>query len=174
MNIREFMNNNPAVVTIGAVVILVICLGAILFQLRPNTGARGPVDVFYFDLNTNQLFSASAASQFPPIQSPTDTGSALSGVRAMVFSCTDCKKKDTHFIGYLERYTLEAKQKLEEQANMQEPMYEDMYGLDNQREVKRVEDTTWTNAQSPEAEQMMSGMFSQCEPGARPRQCFPR
>jgi len=26
MNIREYMNNNPAVVTIGAVVILVICL----------------------------------------------------------------------------------------------------------------------------------------------------
>jgi len=173
MNIREYMNNNPAVVTIGAVVILVICLGLIIKTLFKGSGGRtGPVDVYYYDLNTGELFTA-GSDKFPPIQSPTDEGDKLSGVRAMVFSCGDCDKKSTHFVGYLERYTPEAKAAMERAASSDEPMMEDVYEMEQGREVKLPDAAEWIDGNSEAGMAVYEAIRQRCEADERPRQCFP-
>lgn len=93
MNIREYLNNNSAVATIVAVVILVVSLGIIVWSNKG--GSRAAVDVYFYDLNTNQLIVQQAG-----VIAPVDTGSGTAeygdgetgpaGVMATVYACDDC------------------------------------------------------------------------------------
>ena len=87
MNIREYLNNNPAVVTIAAVVLLIVCLGFIVRQLLPG-GSGGPVDVWFYDLGNQQIFVESS-DKYPPIEAASGPNN---GVRAYIFACGSCEE----------------------------------------------------------------------------------
>src|SRR5688572_11816004 len=92
MKARDWMNNNSALVTIAAVVLLVISLGVIIMQTKPR-GSVGPVELYYYDLNTGKLFVA-MSDQNPPIDAPSGgfrgPDGPPAGVRAHVFGCGNC------------------------------------------------------------------------------------
>jgi len=184
MNIREFMNNNPAVVTVGAVFVLILCLFAIMCQLRgPGGGQGGPVDLYFLDEGTGVLFTAESDRQ-PPIAAPSDTGGGTSGVRAHVFGCGDCPGKLTGltreeveakgaFIGYLEKYTPEAKAAMEQAMSGEEPDIEIMYEMDQGRLIRLPDSDQWIDANSEQGVDVYSTIREQCPGDERPRQCFP-
>lgn len=111
MRLRDSMNNNSALVTVLAIVILIVSLGFIIYQARPNRYAPRVVDVYYYDLGSGQIFLGKS-DKVSPIDAPSGPGSSgePNGVRAYVFSCTNCDDESSRFIGWLEKYTPEAKQ----------------------------------------------------------------
>ena len=123
--IRTWMNNNSAIVTILAVVVLIMSLGIIVIsQQRPSFE---PVPVYFYDLNTGQLFPG-MSSDVPPIPAPSG-GLVLNnqvterpaGVKAYVYSCTDCEDESSQFIGWLEMYTPDVKAQLENPQDFAPP-----------------------------------------------------
>ncbi|MEO0588713.1 MAG: hypothetical protein AAF078_13870 [Planctomycetota bacterium] len=104
MSVRAFLNNNPAVMTIGTIVVLLICLAVIYNNLRGN-GGRSPanVDAYFYDEGTGEIFTASAR-EYAPIDAPSGPGA---GVRAVIYGCGSCDP-DTWTIAYLEKYGPEA------------------------------------------------------------------
>lgn len=170
MKIREWMNNNPAIMTIGAVVLLIICLGVIVNQLRgPGTRAR-TIDVYYYDLNTGELF-VTESDQIPPID--TDSG-AEAGVLAYVYSCTDCSDESSRKIGFLQKYSKEAKQMLVDAGGEppDDPRFYEVVEMNGQL-VKRVEDQAWVPINSEQGYEMMEQSGVDCPEGQRPIPCYP-
>lgn len=183
MNIREMMNNNPAVVTIGAVVVLVLCLGAIMCQLRGPSRPSGPIDLYFFDTNAGTLFTASS-DQYPPIPAPSDTGTGTSGVRAHVFGCGGCpgdldgmtpgEVEDAGaFIGYLERYTEEAKAALEQSRGSDHIDSAMMYEMNLDTEVREVGSDQWVSGMDARGTDVYDRVRERCEGQERAEACRP-
>jgi hypothetical protein len=195
MNVRDFLNNNSSVVTILAVVVLVFALGAIVMTSKGPSGRRGPVDLYFYDLNTGKVFIA-ASDQYPPIEVPSGA-TALgnnAGVKAYVFSCGECESYDGMtseeieasggFIGRLEMYTAEELAVMEQArsgqggpgaggpAGRMPPM---MLGPDMMMGgmlTKRPEDDTWVSANTQAGMSMMMDISKRC-PSGRPKPCIP-
>ncbi|MEM8739453.1 MAG: hypothetical protein AAGG38_13400 [Planctomycetota bacterium] len=120
------MNKNSAVATIVAVLVIVLALGLIV--LRNQRPGLGDFEVFYYDLNTQKVFTAKAEA-IPPIDSGGGTysypdGEYGSGVRADIYSCGDLVKVKSGmtraeveaagaFIALLTRYSSEQKELIE-------------------------------------------------------------
>jgi len=107
MGLREWANQNSTVMTILFVVVLIVSLGSILMQSSGGDMKRYTYG-YFFDVGSGELF-VRKNTEVPPIDAPSGAGK---GVRAVVFSCTDCDDKKTHFTGWLETYTPEAKEEL--------------------------------------------------------------
>lgn len=168
MSLREFANNNSAIVTLGAVVLLVIALGAIIMQTRGGSSG-GVIDVYYYDLNTGQLFSG-PSDQLAPIEAPSGPYNGKpGGVRAFVFSCADCDDESTHFIGWLDMYTPEAKQAMTNPGAGMGPSFE-LY--EQGHLVKGVDDENWVPANDEGGFRVMENISTEC-PGSRPKPCYP-
>lgn len=105
--VRDWLNQNSAVTTIGAVVIIIICLVILLWNAGVVGGPSYHRTAYYYDIQTHKLF-VSKIGQMAPIKSPSG---ANNGVLAHVFSCTDCSDQSSRFIGWLERYTPKAKKR---------------------------------------------------------------
>jgi hypothetical protein len=162
------MNNNSAVVTIMAVVILILSLGFIIIQARPRSYTPRIVDVYYYDLGTGQTYLAKS-NEIPPIPAP----SGKLGVRAHVFSCGDCSNPSDHFIGWLEMYTREAKEQL---TNPQppDPNGPPAYDVWERGHLVRAPDVDkWVPANGEEGFKIMEAMQTKCGSGGQPRPCFP-
>lgn len=179
MKLRDWMNNNSAVVTVGAVVILILSLGYIVWSSK--SGGYGPrvIDVYYYDLNTNKLFTAKS-DQIPPIETesgPVQGSNAPAGVRAYVFACNDCSDEADRFIGWLEMYTPDAKAILsqppaetpEQAAEREQRQYE---VWESGQLVRAPDGTTWARANTPEAMAVTSKIEGKC-PGGAPKPCLP-
>lgn len=119
MKLRDWLNNNSAVVTILAVVILILSLGFIIMQASGPKYKAQIVDVYYYDLGNGTIFTAKS-NEIPPIESKSGPGPAGNpqGVRAYVFSCGDCKNESERFVGWLEMYTREAKEMMQSPNRM--------------------------------------------------------
>ena len=80
-------------------------------QVQHKAPAKGedtpplPSLTYFYDVNTKQLFVADFDA-IPPIAAPSGEGA---GVRAHVMSCGDCSKPEDQFIGYLSRYSDDAR-----------------------------------------------------------------
>src|SRR5690606_5765079 len=86
MNVREWMNNNSALVTIGAVVLLVIALGIILLQTGDGI-TSGPIMMYYYDLNEGRLIQV-MSDQPAPVETASGPHDGMpAGVRAHVYTC---------------------------------------------------------------------------------------
>lgn len=103
MGLRDWVNEHPSAALIAAVAILLLSLGWLLTRTSSSYRPRSS-GYFFYDLGTGELFVAQAA--IPPIDTKSGEGQ---GVRAVVFSCGKCQDKSTRFIGWLERYTPEAR-----------------------------------------------------------------
>lgn len=178
MQIRDWMSENQPIVAGVAILILILSFGYMTCTLvgGPGGGSYTTITEFYFyDTNTGELFIA-PTDAVPPIPSPSDladnTGK-FSGVRAYVFSCTDCSDESSHEIRYLQRYTPRGKNMLESYQDGEEA---DMIMLspESDSEIKRPDDEQWMPAMSPQAQEIFEEVYRECENGERPIECFPQ
>jgi hypothetical protein len=168
MNPREFLNNNPALVTIGAIVLLIICLAIIVIQLSGRGGFE-PVDLWYYDEGTGQLFIADT-SEPAPIDAPSGAGA---GVRAVVYACGECPELDEGmnadaveaagaFIAYLEKYE-------PMDAGAAEEEYYEQRTL-----IRTLDSDQWISMETEEGMMMMEQDYSNRCPGEQyPTPCLP-
>lgn len=103
MGIREKMNQNPGMTTGITVGVIVIALIFIVWQLWPSSGPRIPTKAF-FTVDDGATWFADDIKKLPPF-----THDGKQAVRAYVFKCGGSKE----FVAYLERYTPQAKARLE-------------------------------------------------------------
>lgn len=175
MKIRDTMNNNSAVVTIVAVVILVLSLGFIIMNSNKK-GPRRVVELYYYDMNTGELF-VGPSDQYAPIDAPSGptADGQPAGVRAYVFSCGDCSDKSSHYIGYLERYSPEAKERIRRMNENPESLSEEdhYYDYDQGRFVMVPDKTSWLEANSEAGIEAASQVTASCPEDSIPRSCYP-
>ena len=169
MNLREWMNQNSAVVTIIAVVLLLVSLGVIIMTLTPSSPNR-VVEVYFMDTADGQLF-VEKSNQLPPIVAP----SGKEGVRAFVFSCGDCGDEASRYVGWLETYTAEAKKAITgttENPEGPEGMVDNYELIENGHMVCDPQSKTWVPANSEPGFKIMDQIQNKCgnEP---PKPCFP-
>jgi hypothetical protein len=107
------------------------------------------VKVWFYDLNTNQLF-ASTKNMIAPIKAPSDKDGELSGVKAYVYSCEACDDPEKRTIIFLEKYTPEVKAKIEahrEEANNDNWVVHYAYADDSSLEegilLRKPDDEEW-------------------------------
>jgi hypothetical protein len=166
MSAREFFNNNPAVVTGGAVLVLVICLTLISCQLF-GLGGGGASDqkVVYYDLSTDKLMLLNATDR--PASPLEDNANAF---RAMIHACGECGKiKDGM-----------SQQELEDAGMfvaylMEIPTREDMQmGPGGMMGIQylTLETREWYPEQSQEGQAIMVNAFT-CPDGSRAVICQP-
>jgi len=166
--LRDFLNNNSAVVTILTVALLIVALGAIVLQLRPGRAGGQVVDVYYYDLDSGQIFTASSR-EVPPIE--TSTG-PFNGVRAYVFACSDCGDESDRFVGWLEMYSPDAKALLTRSAEAGPPGPEAFESWEQGHLIRDPNAEEWVLANSQGGFAVMESVREQC-PDGRPRPCFP-
>lgn len=102
MSVREMLNKNPAIAS-GAV--LVVIAVAVFFIFRSTMGGpkpKAPTEA-YFSVDDGASYFASDTKELAPFEHEGKTA-----VKAYVYKCADGKP----FVGYLERYTPDAKKTL--------------------------------------------------------------
>lgn len=114
MNIRGWLQSNPTVI----MVLAVLFIGGSGIYIWSRLGPAKPVlptQAYFYDLSTGALFSA-ALSEIPPIDAPSGGGN---GVRAYVFGCGNCESPK---VAYLATVTPDARQVLVRPAETPEAM----------------------------------------------------
>ena len=194
MKYREWMNQNSALITIGAVLVLIGALYAIIRQQWGSTASYKPIDVYYYDMSLTsgtemeRLF-AGKSNEFPPIDAPshakTPDGSPT-GVRAWVFSCGDCSDKSKWFIGFLETYTKDAKEAMLEMTKTPPaataaagpppmPTGAEMMARENGHLISIPGEDKWVPYSGPDGLGLIQRAQSRCgsEAGQRAVPCYP-
>ncbi|MDX1683170.1 MAG: hypothetical protein R3336_08620 [Phycisphaeraceae bacterium] len=101
-DIRKWVNENSAVVTIAAVVLLALTIWAIYSQMSGRSFDPDAQRVWFYDLKSGGVFAVDADT-VPPIE--TDSGPLANGmpagVRAHVFACGSCET-DAQFVAWVE------------------------------------------------------------------------
>jgi len=174
------INQRSMITAIAAVVVLVAALWSITCQLRGGRRApAGSREVYYYDVNTNSVFASDAAS-IPPIDAPSGKpgpDGVPAGVRAHIYSCGACNESDW-FIAYLQRYTLEARQRILElrqqsdTGEMAEDIYMEMSELEMSTLIADPDELNWVPIESEEADAIRSQLAGKCT-GSRPKPCYP-
>jgi len=190
LKVREWLNKNSAPVTIVSIFLLIMALGAIVWQMKPTQYEYEPVDVWYYDLNTGELFPEKS-NRIPPVETPSGPVGSQdmpAGVRAYVFSCGECTR-DEMYIGWLEMFTKEAKEKIEatrqggedgeyvpdDMMMMEEMMWEEGQliqagkTLDVEEELK----SGWVSQNSDPAFMIMEVAQGRCGEERYPQTCLP-
>jgi hypothetical protein len=145
VGIRETLNKNPSITTGVTAGIVILAIGVIVWQLfggsNPMSGSAEAKQ--YFSDDDGVTYFADSASKIPPFDH-----SGKQAVRAQVFQCGDTGKP---FVGILQRYTPDAKTKLEQiqggkAANMAMEDIE-ITGL----EIKKPKTGSWIKQADPRA-----------------------
>lgn len=169
MALRDSLGGNPAL----AVVAVIVIIAAIALGFR-GSGAGEFAEGFYYDVDANELFTADYAQQ-PPIPAP----SGGQGVRAHVFSCSDCADPASYFIARLEKYSDEGKRLL---AQIDTADAEQRMQL-NARIAREIfvalppegdADIAWHTMESPGGMAVMQHLTQQCATGGKAINCTPR
>lgn len=194
MEFRAWINNNSPLVTLVSVVLLILAAAYVIFKPGAGAVAPQPRDRFYYDLGSDardpidRLFRSRDAD-VPPIPAPSGKkmpNGAEAGVIAEVFACGDCSDRSRIFIGWLETYTKEARDRLLSGATEEEapPALDPETGLppapDLIKEsqghlmgsVDEKGDTQWIAFLSPEGNLIKFKLEAQCPKGDRVR-CQP-
>ncbi|MHB1158057.1 MAG: hypothetical protein ACYC26_14620 [Phycisphaerales bacterium] len=138
--------------------------------LTENNGSSSPAvgsgQAWYYDTKTGEYFK-SAADQFPPITSAKGNPA----VRAHFFSCGSCDQAKERFVGFYDKYTADAKAKLEAARNAKDPqelanmeMYYEtgvLYSIDGQK---------WYPPSSVEYQDALQKALN-CPKGGRAKYC---
>jgi hypothetical protein len=131
---------------------------------------------YFYDLQTGMLFVGDN-SAIPPIPAPSGKKSSDGqdlGVRAIVFSCGNCKDESSRYIGYVETFTPEARDAIK--AMMEHPDKSPPDGRDPMmfgRYIMDPEVGDWLTMDSPAAGKLVQDSMSKCGADKYPTQCFP-
>jgi len=138
MGIRETINRNPRIALSVITAIVVVAVGYVVMQVLASRRAfpsKSPED--YFTTDDGKTFFAASRDNLPPFDFE-----GKQAVHAYVFECPGTGKR---FVGYLERYSAEARKKWIE-TKLADP------GIQmNGRELKRPGDTTWVKSSDSKA-----------------------
>jgi hypothetical protein len=148
--LRDYLNEHPLVTMLFALAAPVLILCVIWHGAgERNATTRSLMQAWYTD-DDGKTWYTDDKSLSPPFDHNGKTS-----VRAYIFSCDGGKNE---FVGYLQRYTPEAKQAIEqarEQVRTEKVpppagLFEDIQksGI----ELKRPGESTWVNVRSPQAE----------------------
>jgi len=141
VGIRETLNQNPRITTAVTGGVVLIALIFIIYQLVGGSGVKIPTKAYYTD-DDGATWFADDIQKVPPFDH-----NGKQAVRVYLFKCADGKP----FVAYLERFTPEAKQKVEQVREQMKngdkntpppgPQYEElmMTGV----EVKKPGDKQW-------------------------------
>jgi len=151
VGIRETLNQNPGITTGATAAIILIALGFIIWQF---TGGGGPSiqNAAFFSTDDGETWFEDEITKLAPFEKD-----GKQAYRVYVFTCDG---GSTKFVSHLERYTEEAKKKIEEMRNAPEKgppnpmMFEGvlMTGI----EVKDPKSTQWVRqADFQRAQQVM-------------------
>lgn len=149
---REWLQRNQGLATVIAVVILVIAL-AMVFMGGGGSAIGG---TYYYDLNTNELFT-SKEGKVPPFE--TASGSTAegepAGVEAVVYACSEeeCGEVTVENIGYLTKYTPKGLELVEQLNSLPLDDRETRQQLAQQIEFNRVArlpgESEWVSTMHP-------------------------
>ncbi|MEX0744702.1 MAG: hypothetical protein WD118_03795 [Phycisphaeraceae bacterium] len=181
MSIRDTLNNNSAVVTIAAVVILCVALAVIIWN---STGGPSfqPRDIYFVDLNTDEIFVAKS-DQYPPIAAPSDTDGQTSGVGVRIYACGECPTDlegrsvrdlggEDVWVAYLERWSDEARAMMRNELTPEDT--DRFYELpDAGHEVRALDDDRWNLMYSNIGQQLVEGQDTRCGDETYPALCRP-
>ena len=164
--IRQWLNENSALVAVVAVVLLLISLPIILNTNWNVARPAGSVH-WYYDIESRKRFK-DEGTKMPPFE----TASGGTGVYATAYSCGDCESDWK--ISFLRKYTDEAKKMKEEQRRLMREAVETgvppepvLIGpLEQEMLISRVDPIRWVRFGSPEAEVILAAHATAC--GDRP------
>lgn len=172
----EENSSRPIVKIVIVVACLLVAGVAALFAMRsleaPRTG------VIYYDLKTQKLFKA--VEQIPPIAIPGEpAGGEPRGVLATMYSCGECSDASKRYVAWLSDAKPEARTEMEKhfvpaaatsvpggRTEMLISVYPTAWL------IKAVEDSTWVESNSPEADDIRAKALQKCA-GTEPKPCGP-
>jgi len=159
LSIRDKINANQNIVVVVAVVVIAVAL-IWIFTRGGGGGAAGTGEAYYYDTVTEEVFTAKA-NQYPPIESPDGNPA----VRVHFFSCGDCSEAE-RFIGFYDKYTDEAKRKLETATE------QEMYEMSEYETgvLNSVDGQTWLDPASEQFQMALQEKLN-CPEGGRARYC---
>jgi hypothetical protein len=172
LDARTWMNENPAAVSIGASVLLVIALGILIFSMFGGGSAAppAPTQKFFYDLNTGELFAVDL-DELPPIERgqpyTLPGGTEIpAGVEAIV-RAPEGADEDEYVVAWVETLRPELRERLRqvqreaqanpdgEQAFAYDMMLDESYGQRLIMDPKR-DDRRFFPVYSDPAQQIMS------------------
>jgi hypothetical protein len=160
--------SNPAKIT--AAVLLFGLAGFFLWR-HFSEGDGISNHAFFYDLSEKKLFTA-ARSLVPPIQGIN--GNEMDGVGAVVISLSgDPDDKASRKIAYLERYSPELKQDLEEAQRTGKAARIGRTMAQSLRFVRRENETNWYSLESDEGNRIVSEWAAPGPNGVNPVVCTP-
>lgn len=141
-------------------IIAALILGTTWFwMLKPGGDVRG---VWFYDLESATLYPASEDVR-PPAVAP----SGGEGVRAQVYTCTTCSESE-RFIGYLEKYSEQAKTAMQNDNTPIDPQV-----LLEGHLVRTADGDAWTPLKSAQGDMIVQQAKSRCPADQTIQSCFP-
>jgi hypothetical protein len=176
---REWVNQNSAAVTIGAVIILIFSLAYLWFS-NPSAGpgSRAVMDAYFYDVESNETFTA-RADELPPIQREN----GHKAYKSYIFTCSECSNEADRFVGYYEGFTADYKEKRQKAIDAAKsggthPMPDEaMYmeeGYSKGRMISR-DGKEWVTSDSPQGIAINMDLSKACEGKGtgRLKPCYP-
>lgn len=164
MSLRDQINANQNIVVIVAVVVTVVAVTFIVMRGR-GPSYEGSGDAWYMDTETGEVFRASA-TLYPPIKSENDN----EAIRVHYYTCTkgDCGE-DKRFIAYYDKYTPEAKEKLEaakeERGEPSEMMEMELMEAEETGRLFSMDGKQWIPQNDPRFDEDLADFLkSKCDP----------
>lgn len=102
MTLSDVIKKNPTVVSVLCLAVIVGAIIAIVSQMTAGSKSAGLTHIYFYDLSTGEVFTEQRTA-IPPIRDGN-------GVWAAVYSCSACDDVASHFVGWIETYTPQAKQ----------------------------------------------------------------
>jgi hypothetical protein len=148
--LRDYLNEHPLVTAGFALAVPVLILCVIWRSAAKNNAATRSVSQAWYTDDDGKTWYADDKTLSPPFDHKGKTS-----VRAFIYSCDGGK---TEFVGYLQRYTPEAKQAIEqsraqvrtENVPPSAALFKDIEtsGI----EIKKPGESNWVNVRTPQAQ----------------------
>ena len=116
--LRHYLNKHSAAVTLSAIILMSWAAMDVVQQVRKPSEATLEVDAFYYDLDVDRLFISKDVN-YPPIAGPgSRSPEELTAARAFVFACNDCNDPSDRYIGWVEGFSAEARERYQAAAKL--------------------------------------------------------
>ena len=163
LGMRKWINSNPWIIKCIAGISVTIFLIVVINLLIPNQRIQQADDstkAWFYDLNTNELFTAKS-DLTGPIEVPSGPlpDGSPAGVKAYVFSYVDDPNESERFIGFLEMPDPNTAAD-KPNANLSGA---ELWGYG--KLIRRVDDDQWFLANSSQGQTIVSELFQPNENG---------
>ena len=166
----KWIGDNRRLVTVAALLPIVLMLVTAIACFWPYNPKRlkPQTKEWFYDLNTAKLFTADK-TLIPPIETPSGPlpGGEPAGVKACVLTYATPPNQSNRFIGFLEKANPSAQPPGAIDANSGARQW------GHARLIRRLEDSEWIEADSPEGRKILEEAFAPDPNGERPHYLRP-